>query len=111
MSYELCGIFVNFGKYVGHNSMSSPHQKSGANTFFFFFFFPSSICMLLSSPLCFFFLLRPEFFALSFLFLFSAFSFFLSTPIWVVLCVYGFYLFIYLEFVGFMGEFVVVLVV
>ena len=106
MSYELGGIIVNFGKHVGSNSISSPRQKTGADTLFlsFFFFLQFVRFSLLSSLLCFLFssFLFPFFFSPSprflcsqlFLFLFSAFSFFLSTPIWVVICVYGFYFFI-----------------
>ena len=86
--------------------MSSPHQKSGANTLFLFFFFLFLFNFFLSP--------KPRFLSSQlFLFLFSAFSFFLSTPIWVVICIYGFSFFlsffIYLDLVGFVGEFVVVL--
>ena len=115
MNYELCGILVNFGKHVGPNSMSSPHQKSGANTlfllFFSFFSFSSFLSFFfqfvrfsllfyvffLSSFLISFFLSPSPKFLCSqlFLFLFLDFSFFLSTPIWVVIYVYGFYLFLY----------------
>ena len=105
--------------------MWSPHQKSGANTLFLLFFF--SFLSFFLQFVRFFLLFYVFFFLYSFLFsfflssspeflcsqlllfLFLAFSFFLSTPIWVVICVYGFYLFIYLEFGSFMGEFVVVL--
>ena len=78
MSYEIRGIIVNFGKHVGSNSISSPRQKTGADTLFlsFFFFLQFVRFFLLSYVFCFllfsflsFFLLRPDFFALSFFFL------------------------------------------
>ena len=47
MSYESCGIIVNFGNHVRPNSMSSPHKKNRCRHFL------SSVCMLLSSLLCF----------------------------------------------------------
>ena len=67
MSYELGGIIVNFGKHVGSNSISSPRQKTGADTLFlsFFFFLQFVRFSLLSSLLCFLFssFLFPFFFS------------------------------------------------
>ena len=106
MSYELrvtwhhCQFWQTRGIQLNIKSTSKNRCRHSLSFFFLF----SSVCTLLSALLCFLFssFLFPFFFFPSprflcsqlFLFLFSAFSFFLSTPIWVVICVYGFYFFI-----------------
>ena len=92
-------------------------KKTGADTFFFFFFFLSFFSLYASffSFMFFafffslfflsFFLLRPDFFALSFFFLSEHSNLGCDLRLWVLFIS----LFFYLDFMGFMGEFVVVL--
>ena len=111
--WHSCKIWQTCGTQLNVKSTSKIRCQHSLSSFLFFFFSFFSFLsfffqfvrfsllfyvFFLSSFLISFFLSPSPKFLCSqlFLFPFLDFSLFLSTPIWVVICVYGFYIFIYL---------------